>query len=427
MPPTPASSTEIKGQDHSNKLSSLQLTFELPPSAITPPELSKGSGSGRKMSPISPMSTLPYLQPSETVKARRRSSTTQQKEAFALPPPPTRSRKIIQMKPRSREEAVVAPSPTKGSAGMSSQTKHAPGGGAAAGSKATSTKKQPSATSAAGRKIARRTAHSLIERRRRSKMNEEFAVLKGLIPACTGEMHKLAILQASIEYVRYLEDCITKLKAQHGQDSTVATPTEFRPAQRSDEEEVDWAAKAATDVEDDGAEDVEMTDSEAPSLSFTPVVGPTTTTSTRSSHSSISPVPQRHHSMTSSASSTEYQLYNPNAVVSASAKASPYQYPQPNCAGSTSTSHSALTSPALRPQLEIDHEVSAALLMLGSGRTNIGPARGMSVQDLLSSNSPLLPTSLAAYGKTVHLIRRFCALSNFRTLLQEKNPPHELF
>jgi hypothetical protein len=26
-------------------------------------------------------------------------------------------------------------------------------------------------------------------------MNEEFALLKSMIPACTGEMHKLAILQ----------------------------------------------------------------------------------------------------------------------------------------------------------------------------------------------------------------------------------------
>lgn len=53
----------------------------------------------------------------------------------------------------------------------------------------------PNAT-AAGRKIARKTAHSLIERRRRSKMNEEFGVLKDMIPACRGqEMHKLAILQ----------------------------------------------------------------------------------------------------------------------------------------------------------------------------------------------------------------------------------------
>ena len=52
--------------------------------------------------------------------------------------------------------------------------------------------------SAAGRKTARKTAHSLIERRRRGKMNEEFGVLKDMIPACTGqEMHKLAILQVS--------------------------------------------------------------------------------------------------------------------------------------------------------------------------------------------------------------------------------------
>ena len=57
-------------------------------------------------------------------------------------------------------------------------------------------KKQPSSTSVAGKKLARKTAHSVIERRRRSKMNEEFGVLKAMIPACTDqEMHKLAILQ----------------------------------------------------------------------------------------------------------------------------------------------------------------------------------------------------------------------------------------
>jgi hypothetical protein len=73
------------------------------------------------------------------------------------------------------------------------------GSKASAGKSAASTpkKKQPSSTSVAGRKIARKTAHSLIERRRRSKMNEEFGVLKDMIPACTGEMHKLAILQVS--------------------------------------------------------------------------------------------------------------------------------------------------------------------------------------------------------------------------------------
>jgi hypothetical protein len=69
-------------------------------------------------------------------------------------------------------------------------TSSKPGPTAATGTK----RKQSTGTStAAGRKTARKTAHSLIERRRRSKMNEEFGVLKDMIPACTGqEMHKLA-------------------------------------------------------------------------------------------------------------------------------------------------------------------------------------------------------------------------------------------
>lgn len=47
-------------------------------------------------------------------------------------------------------------------------------------------------------------------------MNEEFGVLKDMIPACEGvEMHKLAILQAGIEYVKYLEGCVAQLKAEN--------------------------------------------------------------------------------------------------------------------------------------------------------------------------------------------------------------------
>ena len=205
LPPTPASSTDIQGQDGSKQLAALQMAFELPPPAITPndsrPNTSetKASSAAGEISPYSQTSPkTPYpVQASETVKSRRRSSAAQgpAKDAFALPPPPTRSRKIIQMKPRPQE---AAPAETSASGRNTANTKAAvapapANTSTAAGGK----KKQPSATSAAGRKIARKTAHSLIERRRRSKMNEEFAVLKGMIPACTGEMHKLAILQVS--------------------------------------------------------------------------------------------------------------------------------------------------------------------------------------------------------------------------------------
>jgi hypothetical protein len=92
------------------------------------------------------------------------------------------------MQPRGQVEEIPEPSndASKASAGKPAAAVSPP-----------KKKKLPSSTSVAGRKIARKTAHSLIERRRRSKMNEEFGVLKDMIPACTGEMHKLAILQVS--------------------------------------------------------------------------------------------------------------------------------------------------------------------------------------------------------------------------------------
>lgn len=188
-PPTPGSSTEIRGKDGSH-FSTLQMSFELPPPAVAPAESRRSSASTKSSSassyqPTSP--TSPAIPASEVVKIRRRSSIAQApaKDVFALPPPPTRSRKIIQMKPRGQpEEMGTSIEEVKNGPGKSTPT-------------AAPKKKQPSSTSVAGRKIARKTAHSLIERRRRSKMNEEFGVLKDMIPACTGEMHKLAILQVS--------------------------------------------------------------------------------------------------------------------------------------------------------------------------------------------------------------------------------------
>lgn len=165
FPPTPGTSTGPTAQEKANDMES---SFILPPAAMnrSPP-------------------TSPVIQRKRTL-----SGSTKNKEE--LPPPPSRARKIIQMKPKEEAPAPAVP----------------------ATSKTTSPKrKQPAASSAAGRKIARKTAHSIIERRRRSKMNEEFGVLKDMIPACSGvEMHKLAILQAGIEYVKYLQGCVDKLQ-----------------------------------------------------------------------------------------------------------------------------------------------------------------------------------------------------------------------
>lgn len=244
LPPTPGSSSDIRGKDGIQQLSSLQLAFELPPPAIHDADALRISPVDSKLSPTSlgldtatSPKTLYPMQAAETVKSRRRSSAAN-KEAkettFALPPPPTRSRKIIQMKPRSQESSGSSTSTKEtakagGKAATSSAKNSAPGsesgaGAGGASAKSESKKKQPSATSAAGRKIARKTAHSLIERRRRSKMNEEFALLKSMIPACTGEMHKLAILQ-----VRYSHSAPNTYR----QSKTFPTNSESYDTQRN--------------------------------------------------------------------------------------------------------------------------------------------------------------------------------------------------
>ncbi|KAK0730467.1 hypothetical protein B0H67DRAFT_475295 [Lasiosphaeris hirsuta] len=362
--PTPASSTDIQGQDGS-KMASLQLAFELPPPAVTPGAAASAS------KPVYP------LQPSETVKSRRRSSGPQgtqgpPKEQFALPPPPTRSRKIIQMKPR--EEPSLQASATNTKTAYTSKTNTPASSAQAAGG---TKKKQPSSTSAAGRKIARKTAHSLIERRRRSKMNDEFAVLKSMIPACSGEMHKLAILQASIEYVRYLEDCVAKLKARQGS---------YPPGLPSPSNQ-DRGFSITTDAH---LSDVEMTGSSPdPSPAATPNAG-------RQQQPPTSPVlppdNSRNHRDSYSSVSTDHRHHS----FSTSATTSPTFGPQSHGYANSvhSASGSALTSPALPPQRDLDQEATAALLMLnqtdrrGPSANNAAVAaagRGMSVKDLLST------------------------------------------
>ncbi|KAM7222279.1 delta-1-pyrroline-5-carboxylate dehydrogenase [Rhypophila decipiens] len=380
LPPTPGSSTDMKGRDGS-KLATLQISFELPP-----PAMISADGSPNSMRAPGPS---PYpTQPSETVKSRRRSSTlqgpTKDKDQFALPPPPTRSRKIIQMKPREESPQEARPSTKAAASAPKNNNTSAAAPPAVAGTK----RKQPSTTSAAGRKIARKTAHSLIERRRRSKMNEEFAVLKNMIPACTGEMHKLAILQASIEYVRYLEDCVAKLKAQCGEDSgSRATDTSLPSPTRLEPYNPDRNYTHMTDV---NSPDVEMTSSDIASPTFTHSAG-------RSNQPSVSPallaedMRDRHNSHSSI--STEYRHHNRYSV---SANTSPNFGPQAHGYAPSihSASGSTLPSPALIPQRDLDQEATAALLMLNQAdrrhsSTNtsgsVSAGRGMSVRDLLST------------------------------------------
>lgn len=184
-PPTPGSSADLTGKEGELVASAINL----PPTAYHDPDRA-GTSSSTPSSNGSDSSYRPGSPKSEKLRSTQgpQSGAVITKDDFTLPPPPTRSRKIIQMKPRETEDHHATPPTARARPDAAGRTQ-------SASSQAGKRKQNISGQTAAGRKVARKTAHSLIERRRRSKMNEEFGVLKDMIPACKGqEMHKLAIL-----------------------------------------------------------------------------------------------------------------------------------------------------------------------------------------------------------------------------------------
>lgn len=216
------------------------------------------------------------LPPALTVAAQRPQPDDSSARSFKLgssklPPPPMRSRRIIQMLP-------VLPKPTK--TFTKSLSADSAATAAATSAPATRSKRNSNGSTAATRKSARKVAHSAIERRRRSKMNEEFESLKSMVPACRvasqthGEasLHKLGILQATVEYLSYLEGCVCQLQNRidilesggevDNEASVGETPTDIDEIQRhyeameqdsssddEDEENEEDACKGNTELE----------------------------------------------------------------------------------------------------------------------------------------------------------------------------------
>ncbi|WEW55775.1 hypothetical protein PRK78_001208 [Emydomyces testavorans] len=413
LPLTPAPSAEIAALDQSGN-SPVEMYFALPPSAMSNNPRTP-STPFHLLSPPSP--DVHATQPSSRT-LRQRSTTKRPAADFTLPPPPTRTRKIIQVKPKGQEQPR-APSMTTQAKGKDGQNVPADGN--------SSKKKQPSATTAAGRKIARRTAHSLIERRRRSKMNEEFATLKNMIPACKGqEMHKLAILQvcrlvntttvtdginhsgrqASIEYVNYLEQCIADLKAANNRrDSTPTSPTWTAPKTGIS------SYSASPDFNPQFESSVSLSQATSPRASGD--------VHTRSSHSSFEIIPmilpspalppsntphfspRIHRDTLSSNTSTISTASTTSVASSATSPVIPQNQRQQG--GSTpSLCSQGNSNTGTIMDVDMDREATAALLMLNidrrtssgvvdmsrpvfsRGTSDDGSKKGISVHDLLS-------------------------------------------
>ncbi|MCJ1383222.1 hypothetical protein MMC17_006860 [Xylographa soralifera] len=381
LPPTPASSTDLQAKDHA-RASPFEMSFTLPPPAMTSVRSDRSSNvsikSDSSYHPISP--TLPAVK--TTSNKQHRVSSTQKQELqqtahadFSLPPPPTRSRKIIQMRP-SHANTQLSTSPLS--------SKNADKKVALSPTNPSANKKQPSSTSIAGKKIARKTAHSLIERRRRSKMNEEFGVLKDMIPACHGQdMHKLAILQASIDYLRYLEQCVTDLKAVN---STLPTSAHYQSQPPTPRAMSSASPTNHDDSEDDEDEDLEMQDRTSADVSPGIASMPSRESLTEGYCSSVtSPAIMLSRGGTHNSSYTSISSL-PSPAFSARSHQQSYQH-----AYRSTDSHSNEVSPAItaNSMQDADHEATAALLMLNTDRRylRVGKTsgRGMSVQDLLSA------------------------------------------
>ncbi|KAJ9367816.1 transcriptional regulator family: Helix-loop-helix [Paecilomyces variotii] len=388
LPPTPSMSGELIIKDQPFPEGS-ESFFSLPPAAL-PSSAAAGTGDReskmdatayRPTSPTSPhaASTARNANPP------RRTSTKRPLEGFDLPPPPTRTRKIIQMKPKAQAPAKTETEAKAKDAGKtqstgSSQTNNA------------SKKKQPSATSAAGRKIARKTAHSLIERRRRSKMNEEFATLKDMIPACKGqEMHKLAILQASIDYVNYLEQCISDMKTADNRNMGRSTRPPPGPPSPTSPDFFTGSHQSGESV---------------PSASASPELMPDRS---QISTMSLSLSPRSHHNQAQLPVELRGGMLPSPALGPSRSRENSIRSPEHSWILSNAPSVSA--SPAIQPQRssvsyrdsDVDHEASAALLMLNMDRrgtldstkevppSSLAPSSdnnrkmGMSVRDLLIS------------------------------------------
>ncbi|KAI7342631.1 hypothetical protein KC354_g16185, partial [Hortaea werneckii] len=343
-PPTPGSSSDIRGKE----TDLLAPPFDLPPTAY--PEQDRASNNSSTASSANG-SDSSYRPASSGMAAESRKRSAPQPgpvitaDDFTLPPPPTRSRKIIQMKPRG--PAQHDPSDAQPSQGAGkTQT---------AGTQSGKRKQNATGQTAAGRKIARKTAHSLIERRRRSKMNEEFGVLKDMIPACQGqEMHKLAILQASIEYLRYLEQCISDLQPQTHSPPSLPPPSARSTRNMHDDDEMDDhddEDEEMPDEKSEGDEESQPTTTAAPPTRTNSIISLPSLSQLYPANPTSPPIfssSARHFSI-SSASQPSYSPYihSNHASPAFGPQLSSYQPSQ--TIANQGTSHFGLGSPALKP------------------------------------------------------------------------------
>ncbi|ONH67429.1 Transcriptional regulator of form adherence 6 [Cyberlindnera fabianii] len=142
-----------------------------------------------------------------------------------IPSPPELKPTIIQMQSTdTTEESAVSDRPVDDAATVSAPASTQDGDQKTKKKRRRSSSSLVSQNEIEKRRREHKTAHSIIEKKRRIRMNREFEALKFLIPACrnnlntssnNGEgMYKLTILQSTVDYIRYLHSVINIQKSE---------------------------------------------------------------------------------------------------------------------------------------------------------------------------------------------------------------------
>ena len=191
-------------------------------------------------------------------------------------------------------------------------------------------------------------------------------------------------IKASIDYLRYLEGCISDLKIANNALSTPLVQPQAPPLR------VENVAMDDDEDEDEEDQDQGQCEQEDAPMEDAPT-GTGTTTATRHQHQTnlkSVPVYTSPQSLADSPALSDPQPRRPSSYASSvSTLPSPAFGPQTNGTYFRPHSHhSSSTSPTIMPSKEQDEEATATLLMLNKDRRHSKEKskRGLSVSDLLT-------------------------------------------
>ncbi|KAF9082609.1 hypothetical protein BGX23_012279, partial [Mortierella sp. AD031] len=144
-----------------------------------------------------------------------RSAPPSPRRFVMLPPQSTTPASVMGTDRRpSRSQGRKASASSGGSSSTAAISTAAAAAGAGGSTSSSSTRRRPSSNSRVvdqeTRDLMRKVSHSAIERRRRERINDKILQLKHLVPACVDEdhLHKLSILQSTIEYIQHLKSVL---------------------------------------------------------------------------------------------------------------------------------------------------------------------------------------------------------------------------